>query len=31
MERIVIVGYKPKSGKESELEELVRTHVSLLN
>ncbi|REJ75269.1 MAG: hypothetical protein DWQ47_07220 [Acidobacteria bacterium] len=27
---IAIVGYRPKSGKESELRELVRTHVDVL-
>ena len=30
MGRIVIVGYKPKEGKESELEELMKTHLPLL-
>lgn len=29
-ERIVIVAYKPKSGKSEELEQLVREHYSIL-
>lgn len=31
MERIAIVAYKPFPGKESELEELMRTHWDILN
>lgn len=30
MGRIVVVGYKPKEGKESELEELMKTHLPIL-
>jgi len=30
MGRIVIVGYKPKEGKEAELEELMKTHLPIL-
>jgi hypothetical protein len=29
-ERIVIVGYKPIPGKEADLKELMKTHVSIL-
>ena len=29
-ERIVIVGYKPKSGKEEALHQLMRSHISIL-
>jgi hypothetical protein len=31
MERIVIVGYKPIPGKESELESLMKSHWDILN
>ena len=31
MERIVIVGYRPFPGKESELEELMKNHWGILN
>ncbi|MBL4836151.1 MAG: hypothetical protein JKY34_01125 [Kordiimonadaceae bacterium] len=30
MGRIVIVGYKPKEGKESELDALMKTHLPIL-
>lgn len=30
MGRIVIVGYKPKDGKEKELEQLMNTHLPIL-
>jgi len=30
MGRIVLVGYKPKPGKESELEALMKTHLPIL-
>lgn len=31
MGRIVIVGYKPKHGKQAELEQLMKTHLPILH